>query len=231
MNSNVRHLTHHLCPKSEHDCWRWNIRQLASRFELFNGVRILAIVTDFSTVEADEALNYAESLGMRFDHVLRLPNSRLREVVTWLPMLEILRPESADDNEVVFYGHSKGVRHHQTLDHITLWAETMYRTCLDDWPKVEEHLSRFLATGPFRRFGDFDNRHGWYYSGTFFWWRLAAIGRRDWRKVDEKHYGTESWIGDKCSVEETGCLLLDHCGDLYDPDYLKNALLIGLKTL
>ncbi len=222
----IRHLTYHLWPTKEHDCWKWNLQQLAQRWPLFNGTRIIAIVTDGKTVSADEVIEFAASLGLTFDHVLQMKNHMLREVVTWIPMLELLKPETATEDEVVFSAHGKGVRHHQTGDRITDWADLMYRSCLDDWPTVEDHLKRFVATGSFKRYNAFDSpgNNRWHYSGTFFWWKLAEIGRRNWRKVDQKYYGTESWIGHQCTREETGCLFMDDVGDPYDIDYWKRKI-------
>jgi hypothetical protein len=219
--SSIRHLTYHIWPTIEHDAWKWNLQQLAARWSLFNGTKILAIVTDGQSVEANVVLEFARSLGMHFDHVIQMRNHMLREVVTWLPMLEILSPETAAENEVVFSAHGKGVRHSATGNQVTDWADLMYRSCLDDWPTVEAQLAQFVATGSFKRYNNFDTpgNHCWHYSGTFFWWRLAEIGRRNWRKVDAKYFGTESWIGHQAPPEECGCLFLDGSGDLYSREY------------
>lgn len=234
--STVRHLTYHIWPTKRHDGWKWNMQQLAKRIDLFNGKRILGIAVSSETESAATVIDFAASLGISFNHVVERPNNKkLREVVTWLPMLELLPPESAGQNEVVFSAHAKGVRHDDPLaEGSTLWkwTDTMYRTCLDDWPEVESQLNRFVAAGCFRRYNNFKTQgnHQWHFSGTFFWWRLAEIGQRNWRKVDQQFFGTESWIGHQCHDSETACLFVDDCGDLYQPKYWADVVQPALEA-
>lgn len=226
-DSNVRHLTYHVWPTKHHDGWKWNLEQLAARWQLFNGSRILGIATDSKTVTPVDVLAFTDSLGIRFDHVVSRPNqAKLREVVTWLPMLELLSPHKAGPDEVVFSSHAKGVRHDDLTEKLEAWTRLMYVSCLDDWPLVESQLSRHLATGSFRRYGNFTTpgNYRWHYSGTFFWWRLAEIAKRKWRTVDQRFFGTESWIGHQCRPEETGCLFLNDCGDLYQDNYWEKVV-------
>lgn len=237
--SSIRHLTYHIFPMLENDAWKWNIDQLAKRFGLFNGVRVCGIVFSDRSHDPDAVISYAESAGVTFDHFIIEPNRvGLREVVTWLPMLELLSPETAGTDEVVFSAHAKGVRHDDPDTMTRNWSDLMYQSCLDDWKTVHDHLSKHVATGSFRRFGDFptEGNNRWHYSGTFFWWRLAEIGKRNWRKVDQRFFGTESWIGHQCLPEETGCLFLDDCGDPYSkqywdevvwPEWRKNHQVVG----
>jgi hypothetical protein len=42
--------------------------------------------------------------------------------------------------------------------------------------------------------------------------------------VDQAYFGTESWIGHQCSPDETGCLFLDDCGDMYKADYWRETV-------
>lgn len=230
-SNGVRHLTYHIWPTKDHDCWKWNLQQIANRWSLFNGKKILAIVTDAKTVSAEAVIEYVNEIGLRFDHVLQMLNSKeLREVLTWLPMLELLSPETAGENEVVFSAHAKGTRHRETGTHVQDWSDLMYRSCLDNWPEVDRQLKVFVATGSFKRYNGFaTNSAGlansaWHYSGTFFWWRLAEIGRRNWRVVDRRFFGTESWLGYQCRREEAGCLFLDDAHDLYDRNYWNDCV-------
>lgn len=232
--SEIRHLTYHVWPTKKHDGWKWNLQQLAKQIDLFNGKRILGVVTGSDTDSAATVIDYAASMGISFTHVVeRANNSNLREVVTWLPMLELLHPEHAGKNEVVFSAHAKGVRHIDPFaEGSTLlpWTETMYRYCLE-WNRVEPQINQKMATGCFRRFNNFKTpgNYQWHYSGTFFWWRLAEIGKRNWRTVDQKFFGTESWIGHQAHESETGCLLLDDCGDLYRSEYWRDVVNHVLK--
>ncbi len=217
--STIRHLTYHVWPTKRSDCWKWNLAQLASRYYLFNGTRCLGIVTDAETHTANEVTDFAASLGMTFDFVEHHKNNKqLREVVTWLPMLRRLHPRSAAPHEVVFSAHAKGTQYENgryTRD----WTDLMYQSCLDYWPVVEQHLESSLMTGSFREFGLLGKWHDWAYSGTFFWWRLAEIGRRRWMDVDHWFAGTESWPGKMCDPRETRCLFLNDNTRLYVPEY------------
>lgn len=97
----------------------------------------------------------------------------------------------------------------------------MYRTCLDDWERVQEHLTTKAMTGSFKRYGQFTTRgnHRWHYSGTFYWFRNRDVFQRNWRHVDRKFFGTESWPGHMFRPEETGCLFMDGADDLYLHEY------------
>lgn len=221
--SQVRHLTFHIWATKTHDGWKWNLRELAKRWSLFNGVKVMAVALSDESETAATIVAYASSLGIAFDHVIGIQNNKkLREVVTWTPMLEFLNPEYAGHNEVVFSCHAKGVRHSALTSTLETWARIMYEACLDDWTTVDDQLIKYLATGAFKRYNNFrtPGNDCWHYSGTFFWWRLRELGQRDWRRIDQKFYGTESWLGLHCKNEETGCLFTDETGNLYDANYM-----------
>lgn len=224
----VKHLAYRVYPLAHSDSWKWNLQQIAKRWELFNGERVLAIGYDEKTVMPDAVLEYCETLGMVFDTVIRKRNRpNLREVVTWVPMLEALNPSGANCDEVVFSGHSKGVRHDVGNEHIRWWAELMYEINLDHWEQVAMALSRRLFAGAFRRFNQFtfEGNHVWHYSGTFYWFRLRDIAQRNWQHVDQFFAGTESWPGAMAQRHEGACLFADNCGDLYNHDYWKTTIL------
>ena len=219
----TRHLTFHVFPTQHQDSWQWNLRQLAARWSLFNGRKVLGLAIERGkTVQPGQVIDYAASLGMHFDAVIERHNSRiLREVVTWRPMLEALGITSMGSREVVFSAHAKGVRHTVREDHIEAWARLMYRSCLDNFAAVEPLLLSHVFAGSFKRYNNFrtPGNHVWHYSGTFYWWRPAEVAKRNWQKVDHKFYGTESWPGHQAARDEAVCLFLDDCADLYDREY------------
>jgi hypothetical protein len=102
----------------------------------------------------------------------------------------------------------------------------MYEMCLDDIPLVQMQLTSRLFTGAFRRFNAFTEpgNHIWHYSGTFYWFRLHDIAKRDWRGVDQFFAGTESWPGRMAARHEGACLFGDNCRDLYDAEYWKQTM-------
>ena len=216
--STIRHLTYFVYARTE-DSWKWNLQQLSSRWWLFNGTRILGIAFDNESASAAVVMEYAASLGMVFDHVLTAPNStKLREVVLWLPMMKLLKPESAGADEVVFSAHAKGQKYDDP-SHTRNWTELMYMSCLDDWEFVEDALHTTLMAGSFREFGLLSKHHNWAYSGTFFWWRLQEIGKRRWHEVDQWFAGTESWPSKMCDPREVSVCFLDQSTRLYIAEY------------
>lgn len=222
--SSIRHLTYHVYPAAKHDSWKWNLEQLAKRWALFNGKRIIGISHDKASQSADTVLQFAESIGMQFDHhVIRDNVVALREVVTWVPMLTLLNPGTAKDNEVVFSAHAKGQKY-DDASHTRDWTDLMYQSCLDDWPAVYQALRTALMAGSFREYGLLGKWHDWAYSGTFAWWRLAEIGKRNWSDVDRWFAGTESWFGKMCDPRETACLFLNDSRRMYDEHYWKEVV-------
>jgi hypothetical protein len=217
--SSIRHLTYHVYAAKKHDSWKWNLEQLAKRWRLFNGTRIIGISEGPEAQSASQVIAFAESLGMVFDHhVIRPNNEKLREVVTWVPMLSLLKPESAGENEVVFSAHAKGQKYDDPA-HTRDWTDLMYQSCLDDWPAVYNALRTSLMAGSMREYGLLGKWHNWAYSGTFYWWRLAEIGNRKWRDVDQWFAGTESWPGKMCDPREAACLFLNDSRRMYEHQY------------
>ena len=224
----VRHLTYHVYPTKHHDGWMWNLRQIAKRSDMFSdGKRVLGISTDTRTHDQFRVIDFCHEIGLSWTDLVVKPNSRaLREVQTWLPMLEVINPPACSESEVVFSAHAKGVRHDSMQRHISAWADVMYRTCLDDIQLVDVELSKYLATGSFKRYGNFKTpgNYQWHYSGTFYWWRPLLISERKWKKIDRKFFGTESWLGHQAKPDETGCLFIDHCEDLYQMKYWEDVV-------
>tara|TARA_R110000803_G_scaffold55001_1_gene111827 strand:+ start:79 stop:804 length:726 start_codon:yes stop_codon:yes gene_type:complete len=219
--STIRHLTFHVWAHRE-GAWKWSIDQLAKRFHLFNGRTILGVSTGGNTVE--QVVEYAASKGIVFSDVVVRPNvEKLREVVTWVPMLELLSPGTAAPEEVVFSCHAKGQKYTDET-YTRNWTHLMWRSCLDYWPLVESKLEHSLMVGSFREFGLLGKWNDWAYSGTFYWWRLAEIGKRDWRNVDQWFAGTESWPGKLCDPRETACLFLNNNTRLYVDEYWRDTV-------
>jgi hypothetical protein len=224
----ICNLIMHILPVASNDVWRWNLQQIAQRQHLFNGKRVLAIATDdrvksgkkdVRTVTADEVLKFSESIGLTWTHTKEFINNHtLREVVTFPWLLETVC--SGNPDELTFSCHAKGVTHSQ--DSITVrWAERQYRACLDDWQTVWRTLERYSMAGSFRKFGQFGTpkNNRWHYSGTNYWFRHDDVFSRDWRTLDQKFFGTESWPGRLFKPEECACLFADDAGDVYKEAY------------
>lgn len=221
----VRNCTYHIWPVRG-GAWQWNCDQLLQRASLFTGKRIVAIVTSADAEPAEVVMDYMRGFATEF---IVLRNDRqLREVTTFVPMLE--RLEEGGVNEVTFCCHSKGVRHKVAVDDegstLFRWAAAQYETCLDHWDLVAEQLRTKAMTGSFKRHGMFATRgnNKWHYSGTFYWFRNHDVFQRNWRYVDQKFFGTESWPGHMFKADETGCLFFDNVGDLYNKAYWESEV-------
>lgn len=224
----ICNLIMHVLPVAANDVWKWNLQQIANRQHLFSGKRVLAIAIEgtakvknrnIGTVSADDVLKFSESIGLNWTHTKAFTNHQtLREVATFSWLLETVC--SGNSNELTFACHAKGVTH--SMDSITVrWAERQYRVCLDDWQTVWRTMERFSMAGAFRRFGQFGTpgNHRWHYSGTNYWFRHDDVFSRDWRPIDQKFFGTESWPGRLFKPEETACLFADDAGDCYKQEY------------
>lgn len=202
-----RHLLYHLWPVRG-STWRWNVEQLLRRIDLFNGRRIVAIVSDERT--EDIAVVRAAFAGHGVSFIER-PNNAQGESDTFPLMLAEMAREHPDD--LSFYAHAKGVKYEPHWPPaVRRWAEVQYAVALDRWPEVRAHLERHAMTGLLRRMGRYAN-HGhvgdWHYSGTFFWFRHDAVFRRAWQDVPRFYGGVEAWPGMLFASQETSCLLLD----------------------
>jgi hypothetical protein len=214
----TRNLIYHLWPKHGNGSWQWNLDELKRRIELFDGVRSIAIVTDGVTDSASDVREYMS--GVRVDNWIELPNnSALREGQTFFQLMETL---PRDGNNVTYYGHGKGVRHH--VGSLTKrWAAMQYEICLDDFGSVRRGLESFPMVGVFKRYGSFKfvGNHQWHYSGTNYWFRNADVFDRDWRRLQPGFFASvEAWPANIFDAHETGCLFGDDVHDLYQESEL-----------
>ena len=202
----VRNLICHVWPALRNDSWRDTVSRIIDNIDLFNGRRIIGIVTD----EATHAASVVKDAFFGYDvEFIELTNNpALREVVTLIPMLEAV--ESKAENEATFWCHVKGVtRGEETQCH--RWRDVMFDSCLD-WDAVAAELSHHPAVGTFKKVGrgftssDNFSTSDWHYSGSFWWFRNAELFRRHWRKVDQIPYGVEPYPSLHFSVREAGAL-------------------------
>ena len=202
-----RHLLYHVWPVRG-AMWKWNVEQLLQRIDLFNGRRIVGIVSDARSEPAEAVKGAFAGHGCEF---IELPNEPLGEVVTFPAMLARLETEA--DEDLVFYGHAKGVRHEPRIPApVRRWAEVQYQVALDNWLAVREQMSAFPMTGVFRMLGRFRAHQfvgDWHYSGTFFWMRNAVARSSRFRPVPRFYGGVEAWPGTMFAEAETGCLFMD----------------------
>ena len=205
-----RNLLYHIWPVRGSQ-WKWNLEQLLRRVEVFNGRRLVSIVTDERS-EPAEAVQAALA-GHGFEFVIARNDER-GEAINFAQMLRMVA--SSDADELTFYGHAKGVKYEPNIPlPIRRWSEVQYQVVLDDWLTVREQLQRYAMTGPFKRYGRFNPHHNladWHYSGTYFWVRHAHLFARDYQNIPQFYGGVETWPGTVFRKEETGCVFIDDLG-------------------
>lgn len=227
-----RHLLMHIWPVAGFGAWQWNCDQLLQRRHLFNGRRVIAIAVDEVTDRPETVMHYLRDLNAEF-FVIR-NDFRRREGISLVPLLK--QVESQDPDEVTFFCHAKGVRYKVTPNSrntsVFQWTEAMYRVLLDYWPAVQHGLSRKAMCSLFRRLDGFrtPGNHGWFYSGSFYWFRNRDVFQRNWRHLDiHQLWGVESWPGHQFTTDETHCLVGDGIDHLYRQDYWNRHVLPILR--
>jgi hypothetical protein len=217
-----RNLIYHVWPVRE-SIWQWNLDQLKSRLDLFNGRRIMGITYDDRSESPEAVQDYFQGHG--FEFVIQKNDGR-GEAITFPLMME--KAVSHDPNEVTFYGHAKGVRHGRSITlPVRRWCEVQYRVALDNWPAVRDHLQQWAMTGPFKMLGRFQSHQNladWHYSGTYFWMRNAHVFSRNYQNVPQFYGGVETWPGIMFRRDETACLFMDNLRELpYNEQFWRGA--------
>jgi hypothetical protein len=235
-----RDLAYYVAPVSGNGVWQRNCAKLLRHWHLFTGRKVIAVATGGSVLRDDDrgvkrpcGLDPPDAVRAMFAgggaEILEIENDpALREAKALVPVFE--RLESREPGRVLFFGHAKGVTRPVNAG-VTVhpWADILYDSLLGHWPAVEEVLSRHPLAGSFKKVG-----HGfqgsasaWHYSGSFCWLRSADLFGRDWRRVDRRWWGSESYPGLHFSVAEAGVVF--HEGrvpslDLYSMDYLRGTV-------
>lgn len=222
----VRHLMFHVFPTRGGDMWRWNCDQLLRRADAFNGRRLVSIATDGSTEPAAAVKEHLRGFTEEFLEFRNEP--QLREVVSFVPMLERLEKYQSDQ-DLTFSCHAKGARHKIDAGNpnstLPLWTRAMFETLLDSPQVACKALETAATYGTFRRFGS--HQHGgwgiWHFTGTFYWFRNRDAFRRNWRYLPRRFYGTEAWPGLMFRPEEAATVI-DSVADLYKLDYWQHVI-------
>jgi hypothetical protein len=217
-----RNLIYHIWPVRG-EMWRWNLEQIRSRIDLFNGRRIIGIVHDERSEDPDVVRDAFAGHGCEFVEARNGPSG---EGLTFPTMLAHVR--SLDPNEVTFYAHAKGVKYEPSIPKsVQRWSETQYRTALDHWPSVRSQLERFATTGSFKMLGRFRAHRyvgDWHYSGAFFWLRHAFVFARNVGSVQSFYGCVEAWPGVHFHRDETGCLFMEGLRQLpYSDEFWQGA--------
>jgi hypothetical protein len=224
----VRDLAYFLCPV-EGPAWRRNVERLVKYWHLFTGKKVVCVASGpvvckvagkqtTRNTEPPAAARAAFPADPDLEFIDVANDAGLREVKGLVPTLERLR--STDPGRAVFLAHTKGVTYPEPHALAHRWAEVMYESLLGHWPVVEAALSRFPAAGSFKRVGQ-TLGVTWHYSGSFCWLRSADLFARDWRRVDQRWWGVESYPGRHFHESEAGVVFMSAKFpnlDLYRPE-------------
>ena len=206
----MNHLMMHIYPRVG-GTWRDAVAEIRSRRSLFEGRRVAGVALG-EGLESRESVR--DTLGDLFDSVTFVDNDPgLREVATFPLLITSLRGVAGN----VFYCHTKGSTH-PAESICQEWRRLMFSVCLDYPALIDCSLRSHAIAGPCRRVGDMLSVP-WHFSGAFYWLRAAAAWARNWGHIHQVWYGVESWPAVQFSIEESACLFLDHCQDLYATDY------------
>ncbi|HEY3963947.1 MAG TPA: hypothetical protein VGM05_05275 [Planctomycetaceae bacterium] len=232
-------LVYHVTPLRHPDnVWQWNVRELLKRINLFNGRRIITVVTSNSgrTMDSPEAVAAAFS-GHDVEFRFAPNDPKLREGRHFIPALREIA--SINPSEAVFYAHGKGVSH---LDQriVRPWTAAMYHHNLDRIEEVRDLLSRWPCVGIAKRRGDFVRLsygqprkpgslrrrtwNDWHYSGTFWWARHDRLfSRPDWDQIPQHAFAVEGYLANFFRPEEAVCLAYEDIPDPYNAAIWQDA--------
>lgn len=206
----TRNLIFHIYPKVGKEWnWHWHLANIRRVAHLFNGKIVLATVTGPQLAPAAEVKRIADGIPVT-DWIIK-PNTRLAETETFPEMLAAVQTD--DPNTITFRGHCKGVTH-RPEQHQQAWARMMWATCMD-LPSVEDALASHVMAGALKCHSPISATHtgyGWFYAGTFYWFRNREIFQRNWTNVKPNRYFPEDWPGTIVKNEEAASLCHDFTG-------------------
>lgn len=192
--------------------WRPAAEQIKKRLHLFNGKRVIAIAGG----PGCEAASVVKSFfGPDVDYIEVENNHRLREVTSH----NLLWERVIDDHDsFTFYCHSKTVTRPPTYPAVHRWTEILFESNLDFLEVVERQFQDRHIIGSFlKRSGQFGK--SWHFSGSFYWVRMADLHKRNWREIDKRRHGVESWPAVVFTSRECGVIFCE-CDlrlNLYQP--------------
>jgi predicted O-methyltransferase YrrM len=226
-----QHIAFHVMPLAG-DCewvWRKHVAWLREVRPQFNGRLIVGVVTagpndpykfcpKDAVIEAFDGMD-AEIFFVENDASERRKKGR-GEGLTFSKMLDLL--VTKDPNEVIVYGHTKGVTHGALPPEAPphLWAEAMFDIVLRNQSDMLDALDAHGCAGPFMMSGPFTH-----FSGTFFGLRAVEVFSRSYKHVG-LHYGcVERWPAQIFNFKkEAKCLFANEPGSLYEMDLWQSSM-------
>lgn len=218
----TRNLIYHIYPVASNREWKENVNRLVQSWQLFNGRRIVGIVTDNRTSPISE-VQKAFPGDSEIEWIVTPNHPERSESLTFLPAISSLRSYSL--SEATFYAHAKGVseKYHapgwgRKKMAMRRWRDFMYRFLLEGIPiaKLDRLLHSYGCVGCLRRFGYFNPEPDrppclWHFSGTFFWLQHAAFfAHPNAMQLGQSYYAVERHPSEVFSESEAFCVAGDH---------------------
>ena len=237
-----KHLVYHILPLGGDAEWIWrrHIEWLKEVRSQFNGRVIIGVATEsikdksknWSWCSPTDVQDACKGLDAEF---IVTTNKTKGEGNTFLRAL--MQLETTDPDEVIFYGHSKGVTRfdHPRESPPHWWASAMFDTVMRNHDEVIAGLDEHGVCGSFRMGGGFPVHlpgvgPNWFFSGTFFAVRSVDAFLRKWEDVGSFYGCVEQWPQKLFSFDnESKCLFFDQTNNLYDGDYWKDSVFPALR--
>lgn len=227
-----KHLVYHILPLGGDAEWVWrrHVEWLKEVRSQFNGLVIIGIATEsikdksknWSWCSPADVQDACKGLDAEF---IVTTNKTKGEGNTFLRAL--MQLETTDPDEVIFYGHSKGVTRfdHPRESPPHWWASAMFDTVMRNHDEVVAGLDEHGICGAFRTAriptqGNFP----WHLSGTFYAFRAIDAFSRNWESLGKGYGCVEMWPHDVFGYDEVSCVFLDQCHNLYDEQYWMNKV-------
>jgi hypothetical protein len=195
----IRHLLYSVFAASHTKEWLLNVKKLCEYSSVFTGRKIVVVRSENGVTESPEAVEAAFTFPVEFVHVQN--DRKLQETAHFIELLGRFQRDDLGEDEILFYAHTKGVKYDASapqLPFIRDWRDAMYHACLDNMELVEERLEQHPCAGSFikcRPINKTMTRSSWYYSGNFWWVRLAELFRCDWTFIHDHSHAVEAYLG------------------------------------
>lgn len=232
----VKHIVYHIMPLGGDSEWVWrrHIEWLREVRHHFNGKLIVGI-TIKSVRDAEKPWTWSEPSevkkacdGLDAEFIIT-HNKTSGEGTTFRRAL--MQLETQDPDEVVFYGHSKGVtRINQGRESPPQWwAEAMFDTVFRNHADVVDSLDSSGICGAFRMPGGYaidlpGVGPNWFFSGTFFAFRAIDAFSRNWENVGNFYGCVEQWPQAVFKIGESACSFFPDVRNLYDENYWRSTV-------
>jgi hypothetical protein len=202
MSEVKRNLILHVFPLlGREENWHWHISVIKKYRDLFDGKVIVSCV--FGEGLSDPR-DVEKMMPREVDFRVFKNDQKLGEMVTFYDQVESVIQEDG----WTLRSHTKGVTHRQ-IDIETIWARAMWACCIKSPPNSKKNCH---VMGPMRiaeSFGTPVWPHGWFFAGTFFWFRNEAVRSRDWKLPFKDKWFIEWWPGVVFEFRESECLFYD----------------------